>query len=143
MVTMSNCPSANGVRAPSWTASAGAGPKAAGQRFATSASMPVETSQPVKAARAPSAGQHAHEVARAAAIVEHGEAAPGQFGFMAQQPARFDGDELVGRGAHQALDRVVETAVVGRGVAVELGRLHFGPPTISRIMNSGRPLLWS
>ena len=38
---------------------------------------------------------------------------------------------------------IVEAAVVVRGVTVELGRLHFGPPTMARIMNSGRPLLWS
>ena len=57
-------------------------------------------------------------------------------------------DELIGRIAKQALDRMVEPAVVTRGVPVELGAAHRPPPegpppTISRMRNSGRPLLWS
>ena len=143
MVTMSNCRSANGVSAPSCVASAGAGPSADGQRL-------PDLGQ--HAARHVAAGEvgarallceHPHEVAGAAAVVEHGKPAALQLGLAAQQPARLHGDELVGRIAHHALDGIVEAAIVGRGVAIELGRLHLGPPTMSRIMNNGRPLLWS
>src|SRR5207302_3857512 len=85
-------------------------------------------------------GQHAHQVAGAAAVVEQAEATAAQSLLAPHQPARLDGDELVGRVAHQALDAVVEPAIVSRGVLVEL-RSHRSPPTMSRIMNSGRPLL--
>jgi len=62
------------------------------------------------------------------------------------QPARLHGDEGVGI-AHHPLDGVVYPPVIARSVPIELGRAelcaHRSPPTISPIMNSGRPLLWS
>ena len=97
MVTTSNCRSANGVRAPSCAASAGTRTEdAAGQRFPTSSSMPLDTSQPVNVGPRAQLRQHTHEVAGAAAIVEHGKSAALQAGLAAQQPARLHGDELVG-----------------------------------------------
>jgi hypothetical protein len=93
------------------------------------------------------AGQHAHQVARAAAVIEQVKAAPiwlsgTQPLLPAQQPAGLDRDELVGGAAQQALDGMIEPAVVGRRMLVELGG-HRPPPTMSRMRNSGRPLLWS